>query len=271
MTTSSPIEQVTPQEQPQRPFILQRYLLLFIVLTLAITLVGFLRGIKEPPPLSAYSPTTDPAQSDHQYPAAVKYADMAESRQQAFASQNSYLKDLKSPTPGPFDPVIHTEETKLLALLDRSKVRAYDSAPPVIPHGIDQMKTSHCLACHEQGILVGDRIATKVSHAHFTNCTQCHVEQDRKQTPWTTTVLAENNFSGTGRAGPGTRAWPGAPPTIPHTTWMRQDCTSCHGLIARSGLRTTHPWLTNCTQCHAPSAQLDQVDFNKAETTRERP
>lgn len=271
MTTSSPNESTASPPPDARQFVLGRYLLVFIVMTLAITLVGFLRGIKEPPPLARSSPAIASSTAQHQFPPAVDYAGMAASRQQAFASQASHLKDLKMHTPGPFDTVTRTDELKLQALHDRSKVRAFDSAPPTIPHGIDQMKTSHCLACHGSGIVVGERIATRVSHPHFTNCTQCHVEQDRKQTPWTTTVLAENDFIGIDRAGPGTRAWPGAPPTIPHTTWMRQDCTSCHGLVARQGIRTTHPWLTNCTQCHAPSAQLDQVDFNKVGQTRVQP
>jgi cytochrome c-type protein NapB len=74
-------------------------------------------------------------------------------------------------------------------------------------------------------------------------------------------VPAETAFVGVYRAGPGERANPGAPPTIPHHTWMRENCNSCHGLVTRPGTRTTHPWLTNCTQCHAPSAAHDQVEF----------
>jgi cytochrome c-type protein NapB len=100
---------------------------------------------------------------------------------------------------------------------------------------------------------VGDRVASKMSHALMTNCTQCHVEQ--------AAVPAQTGFVGVYRAGPGERASPGAPPTIPHHTWLRADCSSCHGLVTRPGTRTTHPWLTNCTQCHAPSAALDQVGF----------
>ena len=77
--------------------------------------------------------------------------------------------------------------------------------------------------------------------------------------------MAANTFVGWQRSGPGTRALAGSPPTIPHTTWLREDCESCHGLIARPGLRTTHPWLTNCVQCHAMSAELDRVPFKMPE------
>jgi cytochrome c-type protein NapB len=97
-------------------------------------------------------------------------------------------------------------------------------------------------------------MASKMSHVVMTNCTQCHVEQSP--------VPAETTFVGVYRAGPGERANPGAPPTIPHHTWLRDNCNSCHGLVSRPGTRTTHPWLTNCTQCHVPSAALDQLDFD---------
>jgi cytochrome c-type protein NapB len=56
----------------------------------------------------------------------------------------------------------------------------------------------------------------------------------------------------------GDRAWAGAPPAIPHATWMRERCTSCHGPLGALGMRSTHPWRASCEQCHAPSAALDQ-------------
>jgi cytochrome c-type protein NapB len=169
------------------------------------------------------------------------------------ANWKQSLADLKFDTPGVFDPVTRTEEMKLAALADRARNRAYDGAPPTIPHPAEAQSAMACLACHGEGKKVGDRIASKMCHTMMTNCTQCHVEQ--------TPTPTDTKFVGVYRAGPGERANPGAPPTIPHHTWMRQDCTSCHGLITRPGTRTTHPWLTNCTQCHAPSAALDQVEF----------
>jgi nitrate reductase (cytochrome), electron transfer subunit len=165
-------------------------------------------------------------------------------------------------TVGGFDPVVRTEEMKLAALADRAKNRAFDTAPPTIPHPTDGMSTAaSCLACHGSGIRVGDRVATKVSHPHYANCVQCHALGAPPELARFATPEPDNGFVGAYRAGPGSRAAPGAPPMIPHTTWMRQDCSSCHGQVARPGIRTTHPWLTNCTQCHAPSAALDQVAF----------
>jgi nitrate reductase (cytochrome), electron transfer subunit len=245
------------------PGILQRYVVLFVVIALGITLVGFLRGINEPLPLEKTRAEASINLSD--VPEAVTYSELPNAKLKANSGWYSDLSKLSFAKPGPFDPVIRTDEMKQVALADRARNRAYDSAPPVIPHAINQPQVSNCLACHAEGIKVGDRIATKVSHPHYTNCTQCHVEENRSESALVRHFLSENDFEGTKRAGPGTRAWPGAPPTIPHTTWMRQDCTSCHGLVARAGIRTTHPWLTNCTQCHAPSALLDQVDFQKGQ------
>ena len=61
-------------------------------------------------------------------------------------------------------------------LADRARNRAYDTARPTIPHATEGMTVASCIACHGPGIKVGDKIATKVSHPHLTNCTQCHVE-----------------------------------------------------------------------------------------------
>jgi nitrate reductase (cytochrome), electron transfer subunit len=113
-----------------------------------------------------------------------------------------------------------------------------------------------------------------MSHGLLTNCTQCHAESRGAPPVVVATAsgaagrtdmdvlpepLAVNAFHGLEEPGAGTRAWPGAPPTIPHATWMRESCSACHGTLAEAGLRVSHPWRTNCTQCHAPSARLDQM------------
>lgn len=260
-----PESEVTMQRDAtaMMPGVLKRYVVLFVVFALGITLVGFLRGINEPSPLQ--KTPIEPSLISSDVPEAVTYSELPNARLQPNSRWSSNLTNLRFAKPGPFEPVIRTDEMKQLALADRTRNRAYDSAPPVIPHAIHQPQVSNCLACHAEGLKVGDRVATKVSHPHYSNCTQCHVEENRSESALIKHFLSDNDFEGTKRAGPGTRAWPGAPPTIPHTTWMRQDCTSCHGLVARAGIRTTHPWLTNCTQCHAPSAALDQVDFLKGQ------
>ncbi|HMP78034.1 MAG TPA: cytochrome c3 family protein [Pirellulaceae bacterium] len=146
-------------------------------------------------------------------------------------------------------------------LVSRLSRRAFDGAPPVVPHPIDQMSTHSCLACHEEGRYIGKHVwAPPMSHPRYANCTQCHAEMhSTESSPWLT---VENSFQGREMSGPGSRAWEGAPPTIPHTTWMRENCLSCHGPQGANPIRTSHPWRVSCTQCHAPSAELDQMFTN---------
>lgn len=238
----------------------REYATLIIVIVSACVLVGFVSGIREPAAPRAPTETVRIARDDS-VPDAVPYRELASAHIRPNANWVGNLNTLQFVRPNPFDPVIRTEEMKMRALEDRSRVRAFDGAPPTIPHPVDAMQSGNCVACHGSGLRVGDKLATKISHPYMTNCTQCHVESARPEFDRFPAPPAENGFIGIVRAGPGERAWPGAPPTIPHTTWMRQDCASCHGLLARPGIRTTHPWLTNCTQCHALSAALDRVEF----------
>ncbi|MBX9579413.1 MAG: nitrate reductase cytochrome c-type subunit [Gemmataceae bacterium] len=233
------------------PHRLQRFATLLAAVAVGTALFGLLTGLREPPRPERPAP---PSHADHRsVPAAVGYADLPTANLRPDAGRNRTLAGLRYDQPGAFDPVVRTEEMKRAALADRAKNRAYDGAPPTIPHPVDSQSTASCLACHGEGLKVGDRVASRMSHPLMTNCTQCHVEQSP--------VPAETTFVGVYRAGPGGRASPGAPPTVPHHTWMRENCASCHGLVTRPGTRTTHPWLTNCTQCHAPSAALDQTEF----------
>ena len=148
------------------------------------------------------------------------------------------------------------------ALEERREHRAYEGAPPTVPHPVAETGATECMACHGDGLRIdGERLATPMSHEYMTNCTQCHVPEapglaipDARYDE----LPVDNAFAGLERWGEGDRAYPGAPPTSPHPTNMREDCMSCHGTVARPGLRTTHPWKTQCTQCHAPSATLDQ-------------
>jgi cytochrome c-type protein NapB len=258
-------ENVPPTEEQPRadatammPGQVRRYAVLAVVLALGVVLVGFLRGVREPPAVSRQAPA--PGTVSTNVPPAIRYDELPAHPRRA-SDGKSFLSALKYDRPDVFAPVTRTEEMRSQALADRAKNRAFDGAPPTIPHSIDQMTTASCLLCHGEGVKVVDRVATKVSHPHYANCTQCHVESSRPELDRHATPVAASTFSGAYRAGPGTRAGPGAPPTIPHTTWFRNDCMSCHGLLTRPGTRTTHPWLTNCTQCHVPSAALDQVAF----------
>lgn len=228
---------------------LQRFATLVAAAAVGVALFGFLVGIREPARPGRPAP---PPAENHPAPPAVSYAELPAAALRPAAGRGG-LALLLYDRPDVFAPVVRTEEMKQAALADRARNRAYDGAPPTVPHPVESQSVASCLACHGEGLKVGDRVASKMSHALMTNCTQCHVEQSP--------VPAETGFVGVYRAGPGGRANPGAPPTIPHHTWLRENCNSCHGPVTRPGTRTTHPWLTNCTQCHAPSAALDQVEF----------
>jgi cytochrome c-type protein NapB len=165
-----------------------------------------------------------------------------------------------------------TEAQRALALEERAARRAFDGAPPVTPHPIAQDSSAACLACHGSGAVVKDRIASKISHPHYANCTQCHVPAGGMAVPISDTALlaplAANQFVGSPAPLKGSRAWPQAPPSIPHSTLMRGDCLSCHGPRGLFGLRTSHPERQSCVQCHAPDAGLDQHVFSTAGTSK---
>lgn len=214
-------------------------------------LVGFLVGIGEPvQPTRASVPRIRDVVAAIPAPA---YREINSPVVGPNAGWSSSFSNLKQDRPSLFAPVVRTPEMKAAALRDRLRTRAFDGAPPVVPHRVEHQSAASCLVCHGEGLKLGDRIATKISHPHYANCLQCHVEQVATVPTASgddNSVIA-NQFAGVQRSGPGSRAMPGAPPTIPHGTFLRNDCLSCHGLVARPGLRTTHPWLGNCVQCHA--------------------
>ncbi|MBL9119113.1 MAG: hypothetical protein JNL80_04270 [Phycisphaerae bacterium] len=140
----------------------------------------------------------------------------------------------------------------------RASLRAYEGAPPVIPHPIADLNVQTCRACHSEGLRAGDRVARMVPHATLTNCTQCHVEADPAHD--VPASLAVSTFEGRRASGyGGTRAWAGAPPTMPHSLFMRTNCVSCHGEFGYDGWRPDHLDRSNCIQCHAPAAEFDQL------------
>lgn len=42
------------------------------------------------------------------------------------------------------------------------------------------------------------------------------------------------------------------PPRIPHGTFLRTRCLSCHGEFGYEGLKTEHVHRSQCVQCHLP-------------------
>jgi len=199
--------------------------------------------------------------ADTDLPQAPKYREISTSPWLANRDWKFTLADLPRAPAAEKLPVASEAERRAAVEL-RSSRRAFDGAPPVIPHGIDTLSSASCLACHSQNgnlIIAGKRPA-EISHPWVTNCTSCHVPDDglRQITaPASERLTVENAFVGKRSAGPGTRAYPTAPPTTPHAVWMRQNCMACHGPGREQAIRTSHPERSNCLQCHAPNAVFD--------------
>jgi len=141
----------------------------------------------------------------------------------------------------------------------RASRRAFNGAPPIIPHPTENTTDAACYACHSNGAKIAGLKASVMSHPFLANCVQCHAPM--APTPFQDVdATVQTSFVGLPAPKQGERASKGAPPTIPHSRWMRENCSACHGgPNGWAGMESTHPWRTNCTQCHAPSATLDQM------------
>jgi nitrate reductase (cytochrome), electron transfer subunit len=198
---------------------------------------------------------------DHKVIAARTYSELMERPFESNVHWKQALAERAAERPEPHEPFERTPSAHARALEERAQNRAYAGAPPTIPHAVRQTGATECMVCHGEGLRIDGKLATPMSHEFMTNCTQCHVVSE-SPFPFAETnydALPLNNaFAGLAGFSGGEPAFETAPPQIPHPTFMRSDCTSCHGTMAREGLRTTHPWRQSCTQCHAASATLEQ-------------
>lgn len=224
------------------------------------------------------SPVATAAAADVAVPEAVEYARLGEVAWKPNANWRSRLDQLR-PAGGTAMAVAAastgasampaTEEERREALRLRAERRAFEGAPPVIPHPVDASPPDNCRACHQHGMSVRGVVARRMSHGELGSCIQCHVPRSGPapvlaQAPGLP-AFEDNLFVGAGAAGRGSRAWPGAPPTIPHTLWMRQECASCHGAGGLEGLRTSHPERPLCQQCHVPESGTETLPWFRDE------
>ena len=149
----------------------------------------------------------------------------------------------------------------------RAERRLYDGAPPVIPH---PPMGAACVSCHNEfgmdvpgvgfappsphGLTRGMK---KEAPGGLARCQQCHVFQTA-QAPWVeSSFVALRQDLRRGR-----RLYDGAPPVIPHKTFMRENCIACHGgPAAREEIRTSHPDRPRCRQCHVEQAVTSESPF----------
>lgn len=240
-----------------------RALQIFLSAVLAVAFVGYFLGMKQSSGqiegLTSFT-TTDRDQTG--MPART----YGELMNDPFAANDHWPEQigiLSDRTTPPIDQEVqYPEEGKEETLALRAQRRAYAGAPPTVPHPVKQRGALACLACHGDGVTIKGVLAPPMSHEPMDNCTQCHVSSSGPvpgaANPDYEMLSTQNLFEGLPEPRDGEAAWIGAPPTMPHSTLMREDCASCHGVNGRQGLRTSHPWRQNCVQCHTPSADLDQ-------------
>lgn len=168
----------------------------------------------------------------------------ADERQQASSSTagSSYNADRSFAQPVREDPVG----------LTITEDRAFWGAPPPMTHAFADERSNDCLTCHarENRIEKQHQAIAPVPHPEYTSCQQCHVNGSQADVE----DFRENLFVGLDYPGKGSRAHSYAPPTIPHKTFMRENCLSCHGPAGKQRIASPHPYRSQCQQCHVPDA-----------------
>ncbi|MBN1205952.1 MAG: hypothetical protein JXB05_13630 [Myxococcaceae bacterium] len=234
-----------------------RWIQMGIGVTVALAVTGFFVGIRPAPERPEPAPAAGTAA-----PAAERapsYRELQEARRGANARMyEGALEPLRAGLDSRQPIPVATARQRAQAVADRKAHRAYDGAPPTVPHEVDPLGAPGCLACHERGMKLGARVAPRLSHPPYPNCNQCHAVEASPKPLAPYPDMPANHFTGKASAGNGSRAWLGAPPAMPHPVHMRSECGSCHGPTGHPGLRTSHPERQNCVQCHASSAMLDQ-------------
>jgi len=255
-----------PEERPRS---VSRLASVFFAGVIGLAAAGYFVGINDGVPREDGVSVAEALISDHAAPPdgvvasstslpAVAYSEIRRRETGPTSRWKSTLDQIPQPSYDLFAEIKPSEVEKQQSTLTRASRRAFNGAPPVIPHAIENTADAACHACHGQGLKIGDRVANPMSHRFLANCTQCHAPPPPK--PFSDQPFGDNAFVGLPAPLQGERAYPGAPPTIPHSTWMRERCLACHGNAAGwAGLESTHPWRINCTQCHAPSATLEQA------------
>lgn len=235
---------------------------IFLVVAIVVAFVGFFVGTRSATYAPHYLPPDPPPDRQHsETMAARSYSEIMRNPLTKNDHWVDGIQELSAQRPELYAQVENTPAARGEARRARAENRAFAGAPPTVPHPVKQTGDLACVACHTDGVAVRGRVASPMSHEFMANCTQCHVPGEAAgpmDAALGGTMSRENSFQGLEEPSGGPVAWAGAPPQIPHATWMRQACTSCHGPMGREGMKSTHPWRQNCEQCHAASAALNQ-------------
>lgn len=139
---------------------------------------------------------------------------------------------------------------KAMAALTKARdaVRAYEGAPPVIPHEVEELGRRNCLSCHEYGNALNTetgKFAPITPHPEQLNCKQCHVAVQTGDLFKTTSFKAMRLEKRTEKLNPL------GPPYIPHRVHDRSNCGICHLSESTDPLLVPdHGYRSNCLQCH---------------------
>lgn len=245
----------------------RRLTTIFLSLVIAIAAIGYFVGIGAGVPIPhGFHDSSLIDQELHRAKAkdaklidAVAYSEIADTAMGPTQPWQSKSKLLPTPKQDLYAEIKPDPKAKAASSKMRAMRRAFNGAPPVIPHPVENTTDAACYACHSEGMKLGEVKAGVMSHPFLANCTQCHAPM--APAPFRDVdASVDTSFVGLPAPKQGERAYPGAPPTIPHSQWMRENCLACHGGGSGwAGMESTHPWRSNCTQCHAPSASLDQA------------
>ncbi|QDT11969.1 diheme cytochrome c precursor [Planctomycetes bacterium K23_9] len=246
---------------------MNRLTTIFLSVVIAVAVVGFFVGLGQGVPQpDGMLDTAMVAQLDHEtiqknpkLIPAVSYSQIADTPMGPTKAWQSMSQTLSKPQYDLYTKFEQSEAEKEASSKLRASRRAFNGAPPVIAHPVENTTDAACYACHGNGVKMAGLKASVMSHEFLGNCVQCHAPM--APTPFRSLdATVQTSFVGLPAPKQGKRAYQGAPPTIPHSQWMRQNCSACHGgPNGWAGMQSTHPWRTNCTQCHAPSASLDQM------------
>ncbi len=246
---------------------MNRLATIFLSFIIAIAAIGFFVGIGDGVPkpdgvnkssLVDLSPLKA-AITDTKLVPALNYVDISSTPMGPTKSWQATPQSLPRPEFDLYTKIEPSEAEKVASSKFRASRRAYNGAPPIIPHPVENTNDAACYACHSGGVKIAGLKASVMSHAFLANCVQCHAPMAPAPFQFLDASV-ETSFVGLPAPKEGKRAYKGAPPTIPHSRWMRENCNACHGgPHGWAGMESTHPWRTNCVQCHAPSATLDQM------------
>lgn len=230
---------------------------------LAVVLfVGFFVGIRQS------QPSVTEEFSDDALPDTAAHEGLP-ARTNAELSVHPWSNELppwQLPSAEPPPPVTpRDDEARASALADRARLRAYEGAPPVIPHPIGEGNAQECATCHETGGRIGDVLIPPMSHEFQPMCTQCHAPTsrlpeaiDQRYENPSAAATVGSSFEGLRGSSSPYRWTDDSPPQMPHSSRMRERCTSCHGVNGRPGLQTSHPERQLCLQCHTSPARTNQ-------------